>query len=315
MAPSRDLLGVPSRSIRVRSIAPCSRGPRPVSARAISSLTLSTARETPLPAQLVAPVAQLRRLELAGRCTRGHGRAPDRPGVQGDVHLDCRVAPRVEDLAGVDELDGRHGRGSLCLRRARRGSAARPPAGRAPGPPQAAGHVHELEQGLADPALGGLAGLVVAEPLPRLLARRARPRRPAAASCGRRAAPGRFSGTSANGSSAPRPSSSRLIRSQLRRTSPAVSASASPNTCGWRRMSFCDHRLGDLGQAAGAALLEQAARGSRPGTARRRARRGASRRHRPRPRRRARTPPRPCGGRSSARPARGPTGTRGAGGG
>ena len=37
--------------------------------------------------------------------------------------------------------------------------------------------------------------------------------------------PGRFSGTSANGSSAPRPSTSRLIRSQLRSTSRVLSAS------------------------------------------------------------------------------------------
>src|SRR6476620_4298814 len=36
---------------------------------------------------------------------------------------------------------------------------------------QAAGHVHELEQGLADPALGGLPGLIVAESLLSLLAR------------------------------------------------------------------------------------------------------------------------------------------------
>src|SRR5919108_2859506 len=35
-----------------------------------------------------------------------------------------------------------------------------------------------------------------------------------------------------------RPSCSRLIRSQFSRTRPAVRASASPNTCGWRATSF-----------------------------------------------------------------------------
>ena len=103
---------------------------------------------------------------------------------------------------------------------------------------------------------------------------------------------------------------SRLIASQLRSTSPACSTSTSPKMCGWRRISFWRHVLGDVGQRARRRAPRAAATGSGPGRARRRARRAAWRR-RPRGRRRpARRPPRPCAGRSSARPARGPTGTR-----
>ena len=54
-----------------------------------------------------------------------------------------------------------------------------------------------------------------------------------------------------------RPASVRLIASQLRSTSPAFSASTSPKMCGWRRISFWRHVLGDLGQRPAAALLEQ----------------------------------------------------------
>src|SRR3954462_5619590 len=48
---------------------------------------------------------------------------------------------------------------------------------------------------------------------------------------------GRFSGTSPKMPGS-RPSSPRLISSQFWSTSPAVVASTSPNTCGWRRISF-----------------------------------------------------------------------------
>ena len=55
-------------------------------------------------------VAQLDRLVGAGRGAAGHGRAPDRAVVEDDVDLDRRVAARIEDLAGVDEVDRGHAR-------------------------------------------------------------------------------------------------------------------------------------------------------------------------------------------------------------
>ncbi len=55
LAPSRDLLGVPSRSISVRSMAPCSVARAPTSAPAMSWLTLDTALATPLPLQASPP--------------------------------------------------------------------------------------------------------------------------------------------------------------------------------------------------------------------------------------------------------------------
>ncbi len=57
----------------------------------------------------VAAVAQLDRLELAGRGARGHRREAARAGLERHLDLDRRVAARVEDLAGVDGGDGAHG--------------------------------------------------------------------------------------------------------------------------------------------------------------------------------------------------------------
>ena len=74
--------------------------------------------------------------------------------------------------------------------------------------------------------------------------------------CARAAAPGRFSGTSPK-MPASRPGSSRLIASQLRSTSPAVSAAVSPKTCGWRRISFARQCSATSARSPGAALLEQ----------------------------------------------------------
>ncbi len=136
LAPSRDLLGVPSRSIRVRSMAPCSEARAPTSASAMSRLTLETALRHPLAAPGLAPVAQLHGLELAGRGAGGNSGAPGGLRVERHLDLDRRVSPRVEDLACVDALDRRHGRGSLpgprCSRPAR-GSAAPKRGGRARG--------------------------------------------------------------------------------------------------------------------------------------------------------------------------------------
>jgi hypothetical protein len=50
----------------------------------------------------IAPVAQLDRLELTGRGTRGDRGEAASAGLEGDFGLDGRIAPRVEDLAGVD---------------------------------------------------------------------------------------------------------------------------------------------------------------------------------------------------------------------
>ena len=84
---------------------------RPSSAGPIVSVTLATARQDALAAEagLVA-VAQLDRLVGAGRGARRHRRAADRAVGQDDVDLDGRVAARVEDLAGVDDVD----RGCSC---------------------------------------------------------------------------------------------------------------------------------------------------------------------------------------------------------
>ena len=85
-----------------------------VTASAISPLTLATACVTPLPTERVAAVAQLDRLELAGRRARRHGRAAGRARAQRDLDLDGRVAAAVEDLAGVDAArSGSCGRDSL----------------------------------------------------------------------------------------------------------------------------------------------------------------------------------------------------------
>ena len=62
----------------------------------------------PLAAVALAAVAQLDRLEGAGRGTRGDRGAADGAVVEGDLDLDGGVAARVEDLARADSLDGRH---------------------------------------------------------------------------------------------------------------------------------------------------------------------------------------------------------------
>jgi hypothetical protein len=60
-------------------------------------------------------VAQLDRLELAGRGTRGHGRTPTRPGHERDIHLDRRIAAAVEYLAGTDLPDLAHVRSASSI--------------------------------------------------------------------------------------------------------------------------------------------------------------------------------------------------------
>ena len=57
----------------------------------------------------LAAVAQLDGLEGAGGGAAGHGRATERAVLEEDLHLDGGVAARVEDLAGADCSDDRHG--------------------------------------------------------------------------------------------------------------------------------------------------------------------------------------------------------------
>ena len=57
----------------------------------------------------VAAVAQLDRLELAGRGAGGHRGEAAGAGLERDFDLDGRVAARVEDLPRVDGGDGAHG--------------------------------------------------------------------------------------------------------------------------------------------------------------------------------------------------------------
>jgi hypothetical protein len=57
----------------------------------------------------LAAVAQLDGLEGAGGRPAGDGRATERAVLEEDLHLDGGVAARVEDLAGADCGDDRHG--------------------------------------------------------------------------------------------------------------------------------------------------------------------------------------------------------------
>src|SRR6185295_19650387 len=62
----------------------------------------------PLAGEALAAVAQLERLPAAGRGSRrNRGPAAGSP-FEGAVDLDRRVAPRVEDFARGERLDGEH---------------------------------------------------------------------------------------------------------------------------------------------------------------------------------------------------------------
>ncbi len=63
---------------------------------------------------LLVAVPQLDGLELAGAGAAGHGGAGDGAVVQRHLHLDSGVAARVEDLAGSDGVDARHGGAPSC---------------------------------------------------------------------------------------------------------------------------------------------------------------------------------------------------------
>ena len=109
LAPSRDLLGVPSRSISAWSTSRCSEASKPTSSGPISSRTAATAFADALPAVAVGAVSHLHSLELTGRSTRGDGCAPDEAIIERHLHLNRRVPPGIEDLSGPNGLDARHG--------------------------------------------------------------------------------------------------------------------------------------------------------------------------------------------------------------
>ena len=102
LAPSRDLLGVPSSAISASSSAALVG--RVEAAQRLGDLAVHVrdGLRDALAAVALAAVAQLDRLELAGRRARGHGGAADGARVELDLDLDGGVAARVEDLAGVD---------------------------------------------------------------------------------------------------------------------------------------------------------------------------------------------------------------------
>ena len=104
-APSRPLFGVPSSSISVRSSARLVERVQADDRGGGSRSTLATAFEHALAAPRRAAVAQLDRLVHARRGSGGDGGAPERAGLELDVHLDRRVAPRVEDPAALHVLD------------------------------------------------------------------------------------------------------------------------------------------------------------------------------------------------------------------
>ena len=70
-----------------------------------------------LAAVLIAAVAQLHRLVLASRGARRHSREATGAGVEHDLDLDRRVAPRVEHLPAVNAVDRRHRAGKATGRR------------------------------------------------------------------------------------------------------------------------------------------------------------------------------------------------------
>ena len=112
----------------------------PASAFAIVAVDVLDRLRHALAGPVVAAVAQLGRLELAGRGARGHRGAALGAGPEPDLDLDRRVAAGVEDLAGVDVLDRAHLRPvrlagglrsrSAAARRASSGSIPRPRASR-----------------------------------------------------------------------------------------------------------------------------------------------------------------------------------------
>ena len=109
MAPSRPLLGVPSSSIIVCVEGALLGGAGARQRRGDLAVDVGDRLRDALAGPGVAAVAQLDRLELAGRGARGDRGEAARAGLERDLDLDGRVAARVEDLARVDGGDGAHG--------------------------------------------------------------------------------------------------------------------------------------------------------------------------------------------------------------
>ena len=116
MAPSRALFGVPSSSISARSIGQLVLGIE--AGERIEDLAVDRLdRLAHPPAAKARPaVALLDRLVRAGRGARRNRRAAERPGLEGDLDLDGRIAAAVEDLAGMNVGDGGHGASDAASR-------------------------------------------------------------------------------------------------------------------------------------------------------------------------------------------------------
>ena len=68
----------------------------------MSELTFETARETPLPPQSSPPSRSSVASNSPVEAPDGTAARPKAPAGESQIHLDGRVAPRVEDLACVD---------------------------------------------------------------------------------------------------------------------------------------------------------------------------------------------------------------------
>ena len=232
------LVGVPSSSIIARSSASWSAASRPVHGLGDLAVHVRDRLGDALAGPGVAAVAQLDGLELAGR---GAGRAPRRGRRR---RTSARRRPRRWGCRGCRGSAGRGPARSRSCSASTCCLSRRPPAQR------------EL-------------GVDIARPSTAAYRRRqnSSARRSSSSCAGARAArlhaaPSRVQRRRAGspGSSpkiSPPRSSSRLISFQLRTTSPAVSAARSPNTCGWRRISFSRQCSATSARLPCAALLEQ----------------------------------------------------------
>ena len=106
--PGVPLFGVPSSSISARSSALLVESVESAEPLAISSLTFATALRRPCRRSARSPSRSSTASCAPGRRARGHGGAADGARLEPDVHLDGRIAARVEDLARVDAGDRGH---------------------------------------------------------------------------------------------------------------------------------------------------------------------------------------------------------------
>ena len=110
LAPSLALFGVPSSSISISSMPTWSVASMPNSSSAMVVVDVLDGLEHALAAVAVlVAVAQLQRLVRAGGCAGRHRRAPERAVFQHHFHFHGGVAARIQNLAGLDRFDVRHG--------------------------------------------------------------------------------------------------------------------------------------------------------------------------------------------------------------